>query len=483
MKLRLLTPFQTSFEIVSEIPIRDPQGYEEFWQRVTEQKHTLRSILPKSLSLSAELNEIYFPHKRRLNPGNRYRSLDSDSLERTIHVLEVDLAAERVDLSLSHNNELVMKLAENLEHLLCRVYDHGVSLLELEIDLEDWISARTASEVTVFLDNLQEAGIILGEELAQWCNNELLQPLFDWIAAADQRSETFIETDSKNNKEGELVNGTVLWVTRTLIFEEEGDEANRDTTINHWLKDSGANEKQLDKIRNNGDAHFTRWLNYLFREYSYKTLARERDAKSDCLKPFTDEWEAMLYAQYFYAALDLVDLHLTNILAYTLSDEPDVKIEQQKKLLAQNIRKTNLLLIQLHDSSKYYKRTVKAKLDEILEYWDFDEVLVDPVQRKINLCQERLTELHQRDAAQSAFYTDMILLGIGVTSVFATFLALAEYGRTMANDVDLASYDVNSFNLVDWFATQPTDVILVVSGFISLLLVILYFYYRKIQVS
>ena len=467
--------------------MRDPEGYEEFWKQLAQSKSKLRPELPHNLSLSSKFSELNFPHTNRLNPHNRYRSLESDSLERTIHVLELfmDKSVFSPTKLFSVDNTLEQKLLENLNHLLCRVYDHGISLLELEIDLEDWLQSKSATEVAVFLDDLQIAGIELGEALAYWLNDNVLDPVFDWVKNTPKNSSDFIETGEANIDNGEW--GSVLWVTRTLIFEE-GDATNQEYIIRHWLKDSGGAEEVngqslMDQIIIDEKRHMTRWLNYLFREGAYQSLEIQSDIKSKCVRAFCDEWEAMVYAQYFYSALDIVDLHLTKILAYTLSDEPDIRIDRQKELLAKNIRNTNMLLIQLHDSSKYYKRTVKAKLDDILAYWDFEEVLVNPVQRKIDLCRERLTILHQQEAAKSAVYTDMILLGIGVTSIFGTFIALAEYGRNMANDVNLASYDVNSTNIVDWFARQPTDVILVVSSVLSLLLVVLYFYYRQLQAS
>ena len=487
MRLKLLAPFRTGFDIVSELPIRDPVNYMQFWEEVVTHKEDLRIILPHDLSLSSDVHEIRFPHRYRLNTNNRYRSLDSDSLERTIHVLEMDfdeIPFMKDDLP-ADGSELIQALVGNLTFCCCRVYDHGISLLEMDFDLEDWLQTKPAADVFDYLDVLQDAGVQLGEILAHWYHENLLQPLFGWIVDVHPESEKFIEIRDEDG--GKIANGDVLWVTRTLIFEE-WESANREQIIRHWLKDSGGNEvvdghTLIDEIVAENDQHLTHWLNYLFREGAYHSLDTKRDEQSRCVRAFCDEWEGMLYAQYFYAALDVVDLHLTNILAFTLSDGVDIKIDRQKVLLANNIRKTNLLLIQLHDSSKYYKRTVKAELDDILAYWDFAEVLVNPVQNKIGLCQERLNQLHQQEAAKSAIYTDMILLGIGVTAIFGTFIALAEYGRTMANDVNLASYDVNSPNFVDWFATQPTDVILVVSSLLSLLLVVIYFYYRKIQIS
>jgi len=189
----------------------------------------------------------------------------------------------------------------------------------------------------------------------------------------------------------------------------------------------------------------------------------------------------MLWAQFYYAALDVVDLRLTRILAQSFSRDPELNLNELKQRLEREMERANLLLLQFHDSAKYYKRTVKAEIDAILDYWSFQEVLVEPVQRKITVCEERLSLLHQQEAARSAVYTDMILLGIGITSIFSTLLALAEFGRTMANDANLASYDATSTNLVERFASQPTDAILILACIVSLLLVGLYFYYRRRQ--
>ena len=487
MRLKILAPFQTNFEIKSEQPIRDPVEYAQFWTDIAASKAELRTVLSHRLPLSSELKEIGFLHQHRLNPHNRYRSLDNDSLERTIHVMELNF--DEVDFNIiefhptdAADTSILSQLFQNVIHLTCRVYDHSISLLELDIDLEDWLQARPQSEVPDFLDEIQRASIELGAAVSQWCYDTLLKHIFTWLMDEHAESHRFVDTSTQEMDETR--EGKVLWVTRTLIFEQDEPD-NRETIVRHWLKDSGGadNKELVDEVVKGETQHMTRWLNYLFREKSYETLEIRWDKQSHCVWAFNDEWEAMIYAQYFYGALDILDLHLTKILAYTLADEPNIQIEQQKNILADNIRKTNLLLIQLHDSSKYYKRAVKAHLDAILAYWDFDELLVQPVQRKITLCQERLTVLHQQAAAKSAIYTDMILLGIGVTSIFGTFIALAEYGRTMANDVNLASYDVNSTNIVDWFSAQPTDVILVVSSILSLLLVVLYFYYRQLQAS
>ncbi len=484
MKLKLLAPFRTDFSVITEVPTLAPDRYAKYWDAISARKKQLQAKLAGVAALSDEVNEIRFAHtsKLRRSPFNRYQSLRSDSLERTVHVLEMDLPGSALVWNPAANgNTLRAALVAGLDRIVCRVFDHEISLLEADFDLGDRFQSSGAEHIPEALDQLQEEAIKLGEKLAFLCANNLLQPTFEWIRRAPSDSGEVVERSSGNA--GQAAGGEVLWVTRTLMLDP-ADVGNRDAIIRHWLKDSGGAERKNDKsladqVIDGDRDHLTQWLNYL---YISAGTAPPRNGGSHLAAPFCDSWEAMLHAQYFYAALDVVDLHLTSILAESFSPGNDQKIGELKKRLAQNIRKANLLLLQLHDNSKYYKRTVKAELDEILEYWDFEKVLIRPVQNKIDLCKERLTFLHEQVAEKSAFYTDGILMAIGITAIFSTVLAFVEYGRTMANDADLASYDLTSrWKVIDLIAAQPTDVILVISGLISLILVIVYFYFRGQQ--
>jgi hypothetical protein len=76
-------------------------------------------------------------------------------------------------------------------------------------------------------------------------------------------------------------------------------------------------------------------------------------------------------------------------------------------------------------------------------------------------------------------FTDIILLGIAMTSVLATALALTEFGRAVANDPEMAVYDFGRSSIVAWVAAQPADAILISSGVISVLIVLIYLFFRR----
>jgi hypothetical protein len=137
--------------------------------------------------------------------------------------------------------------------------------------------------------------------------------------------------------------------------------------------------------------------------------------------------------------------------------------------------------MELHDLSRYLKRSIRAGLDAILAGWDFQRLIEEPVLYKVQVCEQRLADLAAKRAARSTLFTDLILLSIGVTSILGTALGVTEFGRMMAADPGLAGYDVTSGDATTWFASQPSDAILLGSGVVSLLLVALYFFFRRSQ--
>ena len=80
MKLKLLAPFRSAgFAIRSEIPVHDPTGYAAFWKSAEE---SIRRG-----------NSLRFTHAPRYatRTSNRYQTIDTDSLIRPLHALELRL--------------------------------------------------------------------------------------------------------------------------------------------------------------------------------------------------------------------------------------------------------------------------------------------------------------------------------------------------------------------------------------------------------
>lgn len=483
MILKLLAPIRTEFAIISERPLQQADDYAAFWSHVDNLSGKFTQQIGDDV---AKLHQVYFAHRQISDQGSKYQTLTSDSMSRSLHILEVHLRLSPKHIPTPDNMDgqtrwMHQHLVDNLKHIVIRVYDHHIALLEADISLDAHMQGLSSAEISEKTADLEKAAIALGENISRLCYKNVMAPLFEWLKQIRRANEYIDMFDSP------IATERVMWVTRTIIFEEQ-DTVLRREMIHHWLENSGGAEVEPESgktytelVQEDKRGYLLHWLNYLIREGLYNADRLNIHQPTIPARPFCDEWQAMIYAQYYYATLDFVDSHLTTILAKAWAPVGDLKIDSLKSLLEYNLRNANLLLLQRQDNAKYYKRSVKNVLDTILAYWGFQDVLVLPVQQKITLCESRLQLLMQQEAAKSAIFTDMILLSIGITGIFSTFLGLAEFGRTMATDVELASYDLNSANLIEWLAAQPTDVILVLSLILSMVLAILYLFFRQRQ--
>lgn len=487
MIVKLLAPTRTDFSIIYDRSLTDAKAYREFWETATDSKPELRSSLSNDMLNSLDLAEVHFSHAPQFwkDSYNRYRSLTSDSLERKTHVLELRLNGNRLAQEPDGDpNDPATWLYTGVSTILWRVYNHGISLLEVDCDIGNRLTKISNDKIPDVVDDLQIEAISMVSHIAKNCTEKVLNPLFMWIRKFHSNSKVFIEPSITRDKEA---SGNVLWTDRALVFQRN-DVINRAAIIKHWIKDSISenNKTDMGRLKNllqDSKSHYTCWLNYIFRESSYEVTNTMPVDDDGLVKPFCDSWEAILNTQYYYAAMDVVDLQLTRILAESSSLSSSPRLTVVENLLKRNMHKANLLLLQYHDNTKYYKRTVKKEMDELFNYWEFDRVLVGPVKHKTKLCQDRLSTLHQQAVKQSSVFTDVILFGIAITAIFEIFLMFVNYGRTIAHDSSYFSYDIKTQNFIGFLASQPTDVILVLATLLTMFLVLLYVFFRKRQTA
>jgi hypothetical protein len=524
MRLKLLAPFTTrGFGVRSEMPVHDPVGYTEFWDLVEasfgEQRAGLR------WSRQAELR---FAHAGRYAgcTTNRYRTLESDSLIRPLHVLEIvvgldaetasRLLGEASDAALQRDglagppgpfHERMRRFAGELNEMLraappaalVRVYDHGVSLVEVDLPVGRLLFDPAVGHEDA-LDHLQHTGIEFADRLVAHCREVVLAPFFRWLTTGASGARRYLcevaaapEDDAPADRTGCGRDAGVLWVTRTLVFDEHHAPADpapefperRAGLIRHWLKDV-QRPKGVDVVGQavaQSTAHTTHWLNYLFREESYEGgyPVHGWEDGGGLARAFCRPWEAVINSQYYYAAFDLLQTRIQRALARSHAEQAAGQIREFKTELDEIVKESNLMVLDYQENFKYYQRTVHREMTAILERWGFESVLLEQIDRGVRACNERVTELHKRASARSSVYTDLILLSIGVTSVFSILLGLLEYGRQLVRDASLVTYEQDSFNFVGWIAAHSTDGILLVAFILSAGLVALYFHFKRQQ--
>ena len=503
MKLHIMASLRTNFSLNDEEVHAAPQTYQQYWTDVANLDKQRKDEGPGAIS---------FLHAGQLHADelSRFRSVSSDSLSRPLHLMEVSLRPDDPEVS-SVWNQVHRSFAGRLAHLdrirlikesvNFRIYNNCVALLQADIQIDDFVDDQPAIHIARDLDQLQEFAVTLGEQLGQQLYRQrlfhFLQRLLDY-----KHGKTFISAQhfefgfahdnailtSGSTAERQLIR--VNWVTRTLLVDAES-EKNLAAVIAHWLKDCGK-KTLIEQAKRQPEAYAVRWLNYLFREKAWRwrqqNTGSERQAAIDYCEPFADEWQAMLNAQYYYATFESLNDSLTSILAKSYRKQTKASLSDTSALrklsreLERHVITANLAMLEYHNNYGYYKRDVGNTMKQIMKDWDFDEAILNEIKRKTELCEQRIDELHKKAESLSGFYSDLLLLGIALISVSAFLFQLIEYGRTMSHNADLAVYESNSWNLIQFISERPTDFVITLSLGLIVLLFVIYASFRRMKV-
>jgi hypothetical protein len=465
-----LTPVVVDHYIVPGAPLRDPSSYAAFWanaQREVDAHFGGRSLDGRATTT------ITLDHAHETSALNRYQSIDDNAVDRPLHVFSGTVVPEPIIDSLKNGAGPV--LSKILE-ISFRVYDHGLMVLEALSDVTDYLGSEPA-KIEKNLDALQQDAVQTGDALAQAVVQTCVDPVLELLRRLDE-SGGILEQPAAENDAQVRDFGRSLWVTRSLVVDPAEPVAER--AIRHWIKDVATSEfarPPADELVDGERDHLVRWLNYMFVDRTDD--GSETSATMGPGSRFHDQWEALRYAQVFYGVIDRIDSRLSRILANSAAADSRLDLEHLRADLTGLSRRAELIILERQDLAKYLKRAVRLELDAIMSYWDYEQLLETPVKYKVDLCNQRLAELGARRAARSTMFTDIILLGIAMTSVLATALALTEFGRSVANDPDMAVYDFGRSSIIAWVASQPADAILVSSGVISALVVLVYLFFRR----
>lgn len=467
MRLRLLAPVLVDFSVASGAVHRDADGYKKFWDGADEDIDDAWSSGSGAPS-TTQPREVTFHHNESQSRFNRYKAIDEPSLERSVEIVTVLIKAR--DLGLPAE---VYERWRGLDDVTCRIYNHAIAIVETEIDVGP---APPEEETADTLEQLQRDAAELGEQVARAVHFKTLDHLTRWLRKRDP--ERKVIAPSLVGRIGITAGtfGSPLWVTRSLLVA--GKTRETDAAVCYWVKDVVAGSTDVDgETRHPGDdlvegkaKHLVKWLNYVF-----ITGADDSDFEDE----FKDVWQALRLAQYFYAALETIDFRLGSILAASLDAGSGRDARSLKGDLEQTSLRARIVQMELDELNKYLTRPVRTEMQQIFEYWGVEEVLIAPIDGKVESCRSRLEDLEKRRRSRSELFTDLILLPITIASIVTTALALTEFGRLMTTDPELAGVDAGRSDVIAWIASQPADVTLVSSAVLSIAVIVLYAYFRR----
>lgn len=518
MRLKLMAPFRSHFCLnVGAMPLNDiDKNYIDFWTRV-QKKYDEQKITSRNLC-----EQIAFMHSEshlKKTGSTLYERIDEDTLKCFLQVMELTpkgtdqtihqafksaLQKEREKASENGQDERV-EMCDKFSDLCrpdpntvsIRVYDNTISIAQMNLDLFN-LSNHSLNYQT-FLDILHSIGISFAHTYIVKLYNTAIFPLLDELSKRFDPQSKYIKSIKMYDDFRDILpyvadwhahrsqnsypfpEITVLWVTRTLIFEN-GDQEFVDNFVEYWLKDIGnqaKREKAIEEMKTNAKAYSLSWLNYAFREQAFAPNDKQiADQENEAISESNDAWESMLMSQYFYSALECLNNNLQHVIGRSYAPNADQELRDLNRHLKRTTATTNLLIIYYSEIQKYLKRDKKEIMSQIMDTWDFRS-LIKNAQDRISLCNERINNLHKVSTERSSLATDLLLFGIGAVSFISLIITLSQYGRLLNTDATLGFRNDGPFNIFGFISRWPMDYVLFTGTLIILVLTFFYYLFRR----
>lgn len=458
-----IAPVITNIASVAGAADLQQTAYASFWRNI--------EVSPDMSALAADGVSVVYEHAKTVSSRSRYTSIRVDSLVRTPHMLTFkvnpEVFMEQRQLSLPPHMRA-------LEEITFRLYPHEVSLLEVSARIDD-PPARNAHDeagrplANTWLDEIQDGMVTFTEAIAEQLLDRAIAPLIRSIRRLDRKG-SFLRVREDADEVTK-----VLWASRSLLAAPK-----HRWLLDHWTFNAVGDEHRAerDALLDGSENALMKWLNYAFVDVAGEGLQAFR-ASNEHEGAYAHHYAGLRYAQYVYASLDYVGGRLGTVLVEAVGVRAKWELEALKDDLVTLSQRAELIIMERHDLLKYMNREIRDQFKKLLEAWDYDELVEGPVQFKIELCNRRLAELTEKRAARSTLVTDLILLGIGITSIAGIAIALTDFGRNSARDAISTVYDLGASGFTDWYIAQPIDVILLASAAASTVLIVLYLFFRR----
>ncbi|MEL7399034.1 MAG: hypothetical protein AAFN68_00510 [Pseudomonadota bacterium] len=245
----------------------------------------------------------------------------------------------------------------------------------------------------------------------------------------------------------------IHWISRTLLVAPaERAQPQVQSLMSEWLAETQYPQHAAEIARGERDYSMT-WLNYVLVE-------QQHDYHID----------TMILAQYYYTAQENCLKQLKQAISATYIDG---QLQTAEKQLSKSRVTTRLHLIDYHEQLKFLTRPKRRLLLEILESWEFGN-LVENSQRMIDVCSSRLEEADHQRRERSTVMTDLLLVTLSFFAVFELSLYLVEFSREMMSRPALDYNDESSSLFLGLIAGIDTDIMFGFGFLLTLGLVLIY---------
>lgn len=464
VKVKLIAPFKTNFNILYFHAMKDYGKYLHFWDTVKKQYENDEHI---HFLATSETDFIY-----------ENIALDGNNFSPEIFFIKNDpvlTTSMREAFNSLKDKKFNITYDSALEETVCRMYDNAIGIMETTIYINEEINQSDKKKWLTFIAYIQNFS---NEYMKFFIRNYYEKSIETYIEGIYQLDhDHYLQKNFVNkqllNKEDKKVHKIVerfiyqervakpLWVNRTLFL---ASLENKFLFYNHWLSLGEEGSNQVDQ-QIDIDKFYLGWGNNLVIDtYDEQILSSGIEALNIC--------------QYYNVILEHINNQLSKLVGEVYSIKGKGKmIKRIEQLLEVNIENANLLFMLLNEQAVNLQGHRKKYFEELLKKWKIKSFQIS-IEKKITFSKEKIDYFYRKGSKFSHTVSESILFGIGGIALVDFFANISQFSRTIKVNPEMGKVDDDSFGFITLGQIVSPDN-MIWSGLLTLLFLFFVFIYVK----
>lgn len=464
MKLKLIAPFKTNFNILYFNALKNHKEYTQFWTQVQDDL----------------FDESFIEVHHILTNDLIYEDIETDGNNFSPKVLTFngdpvweDIFKEANEIFQDSLDAYQIKFDEMLEATLCHVYDNAIGIIETDIYINDWQIEKNKGNLSEFLREIQLIGNKFMNFFTKSYYDKVLKKRIEDLKQLDsnkliQKKHVNQQVINKLDKKNKTIYfpkeklGIPLWVNRTLYVNEL---KNPNLIYNQWLS-LGEDDIEIVTKRIKNDRFYFGWGNNIVIGIHDENI-------------LNSAIDAVNLAQYYNVIFDYTNNHLSKLIGevYTTNNKKE-NIKQIENILEINIENANLLFMQFNEHSLNLQGHRKKYFDDLIKKWNIEKIK-ENILNKITFSKDKLNDFYRKSTKVSRMISESILFGIGGVALVDFFANISHFARTIKVNPSMSSYDEHSFGFISLGKILSPDSMIWTGVLILLFLIIVFINVRR----
>jgi len=456
MQLLISAPIRIDFNLTNSETVHKTDKFYELWTKLSDENY-----LPVNIDSIS-----YYQNKNSLNSFNSYDNENKTKLD--IIGLNILSSSKRI-LSQLPDESFIKKNFKEIFKSKLKLYDNTIAILDLKINLFD-----IEQEDNILFCEQCEKEV---KKLITLIFKEMSTSIGEYLKYVKKNAGAILQAKNVNSEYDDYLdlhkskkNLEIMWASCALKYEV--NESNL-ALLDVWLKDA-VSQEEISRIKSDSQAYSLEWLKYAFREDTPEVKGL---------------WETMFLAQYYYSVIEVIVYNLKLIIneSFTINKKKKfsfLTLFKRNKIITVNEKleaisaSAYIHITEYQDIKKYLKRDHLTVFNKVLNAWTFEDIL-ENTHNLLSTAKGRVELIYNKIASKNNFYTDILLTSIGFFAIIDLVLSFSQYSREYTSDAMISSRGKDADSFLFTISDIPIDTFIGSGFFVSIMLLVAYFIYRK----